>query len=345
MEDYNRLISSRILDSYEEMIDDLPQPTMFGGKRFRNFVLPGSTEYDYPGTLAVGRMDGQHSATLGGEFFRDFGSGFPTGSLQGSGSSGGKVSLKSIGKALKPAAPVAKELGMSLAKEGIKEGVKAALRPQTAEMAAEAAGRSGGKKLSLKSLKPLAPIAKELGMTLAKEGIKEGVKSYAKGGRRKKSILHSVGKVMGAVGKELAPVAKEVFRDVIVPEGKKALKEYIRESMKSQPADEKEPTVGQGRGRKPIMGADPRTYKPRSGGVLIRDIPSQFHSSVYPPALASYHHSFPMGHDAYGRGRAKLPKSGAKRNSARGAIVAEIMKKHGLTLAQASKYVKEHNLY
>jgi len=34
-----------------------------------------------------------------------------------------------------------------------------------------------------------------------------------------------------------------------------------------------------------------------------------------------------------------------KGNRARGAIVAEVMKKHGLNLPQASKYVSEHNLY
>ena len=46
-----------------------------------------------------------------------------------------------------------------------------------------------------------------------------------------------------------------------------------------------------------------------------------------------------------GKGRKQLPHSGKKRESARGAIVAEVMKKHGLNLAQASKYVKEHGLY
>jgi hypothetical protein len=44
-------------------------------------------------------------------------------------------------------------------------------------------------------------------------------------------------------------------------------------------------------------------------------------------------------------GRKKLPHSGTKRNHARGAIVAEVMKKQGLSLANASKYVKEHGLY
>lgn len=365
MEDYNRLISAKVLDGYEAMLDNVPQPQMLGGKRMRKFVLPGSTEYDYPGTLSVGRMDGDVPATLGGDFWKEFGDGFPVrggashcqGGVVYKGADGKIHSTPNVrnprqiggkkfnlGKALKPVAPVAKELGMTLAKEGIKEGVKSAAR--------------GGRKPSLKSigkaLKPAAPVAKELGMLLAKEGIKEGVKSAARGGRRKKSVLRSVGKALKSVGKELAPVAKEVFQDVIVPEGKKALRDYIKESLRSKPAgdDGEYPmaeavVVGNGRkGRR--MGADPRTYTPEhllaQGGVLIRDVPSQFHSSVYPPALASYQHSFPY-HDAYGRGRAKLPKSGELRNKARGAIVAEVMKKHGLSLAEASKFVKEKGLY
>jgi hypothetical protein len=134
-----------------------------------------------------------------------------------------------------------------------------------------------------------------------------------------------------------------------------------------------------GRGRKPkvMVGADPRTYTPQhlmaqgaglkdlvktnkkalglmaqpkkavnalsQGGVLIRDDPAQFHSSVYPPALESYAKQMPKGKDAYGRGREAAPKP--KRTNARGAIVAEVMKKHGLSLAEASKYVKEKGLY
>ncbi len=304
MEDYNRLISSRILDSYDEMLNTVPQPQMLGGKRIRNFVLPGSTDYDYPGSLSVGRMDGDHPTTLGGEFWKDFGKGFhqPVAPKIEGGAyykddkgvahqvgrlnpkMGGKKfnlakEFKSVGKALKPVEPIAKELGMTLAKEGIKEGVKSAFKPGKKE---------GGFKIG----KALGSVGKELGMTLAKEGIKEGVKSAFKKG------------------------------------------------------------AGKRRGRK-MMGADPNTYTPKhlmemedlDGGVLIRDKPGEYHSSVYPPALASYTASLPKGHDAYGRGRSKLPKSGAKRNSARGAIVAEIMKKKGLSLAAASKYVKEHNLY
>jgi hypothetical protein len=297
MQDYNRLISSRILDGYEEMLDNVPQETMLGGKRMRNYILPASTEYDFPASLSVGTMDGKYASTLGGSFFKDFNQGFPMGmeNLEG----GASHSTPRIGNP--------RRIG------GKKSGVGKALK-------------SVGK--------VVAPIAKDLAITAAKKGIKEGFK----GGRRKKGVLHSVGRALKSVGKVAAPVAKEIFQDVILPEGKKALKEYIKNAMKPSSSEyDGEVAYAEaipfGKGRKP------------KGGVLIRDDPSQFHSSVYPPSLASYAAKMPKGKDAYGRGRAKLPASGAKRNSARGAIVAEVMKKHGLSLGEASKFVKEKGLY
>jgi hypothetical protein len=298
---------------------------------------------------------------------------------------------------------------MTLAKEGIKEGVKSYAK--------------GGKMpKGLRDFGKVAlPIAKDLGMTLAKEGIKEGVKSYAKSGGKRFNVgktFKSVGKALKPVGKTLAPVAQEVFRDVIVPEGKKALRDYIRNMGKSSGEGGEydgevvyaTPYYGKGMGGskasgmvqaliagKPTVSAyqpfslskmsnpsadlqskygkkprKPRAKKqfiieddeemeiipvkkprkPRAkkqfiieeddeedldGGVLIRDFPREFHSSVYPPALASY----TADRDAYGRGRAK----GGARGGARGAIVKEVMAKHGLSLPQASKFVKEHGLY
>ena len=74
----------------------------------------------------------------------------------------------------------------------------------------------------------------------------------------------------------------------------------------------------------------------KKGGVMIMDEPSQFHNNVglMPPALASYNPPVPS-----------VSGAGKKRVSARGAIVAKIMKEKGLNLSQASKYVKENNLY
>lgn len=306
--DYNKLISSRILDSWDKMLGiaepgvGLPQPTMFGGKRMRNFVLPGSTDFDYPGTLSVGTMDGRPPATLAGAFWDDFSDGFPT--------------------------------GLGPVSEGVSGGVRAPEpRPRYTTMpvrprldkrryAVPAVMPEGGSKKSnrafvkgLKSFgKAVAPIAKEVGMMLLKEGVKEGVKRYSKAPASAPAPTGK-GRCGGVSGGKMPRGIKGVAK-----RGAKAVKNL------GVDIDQK------------ISALRDRV----EGGVLIRDDPSQFPpTSVYPPALASY----TAGRDAYGRGRAKLPKSGAKRNSARGAIVAEVMKKQGLSLAQASKYVKEHGLY
>lgn len=354
MEDYYRLISSRILDGYDEMLDRVPQPQMLGGKRMRKFVLPGNSESDYPGTLSVGRMDGEHPATLGGEFWKDFGNGFPKGGavlrdgecivytggqvpveneMEGGmdffkkvGKVGKKVGkkavpvLKEVGKEV---LPVLKEIGTEAAKEVVKQGVKSAL--SSSKSAPEGAGRKRGRPKKMVGgdiLKDVGKIAKDVGKNLAKEGVKYAVKSATKGGVRRK--------------------------------------------------------------KKPL-GEDPITYTPShllDGGALLKNVPSQYHSSVYPPALASYIASLPKGHDAYGKGRMEggdffkdakkiakdvgkdIAKEGVKfavksatksatkkggacggARAARGAIVKEVMKKHGLSLPEASKFVKEKGLY
>lgn len=343
MEDYNRLISSRILDGYEGMIGNVSQPQMLGGKRMRNFVLPASTESDFPATLSVGRMDGQATpATLGGEFWKDFGNGFPSsaekkggvyyrdaknvvhsagqipmkgGDIWGDISKGAKKFGKSVSKTAKKATPVLKAIG-----------------------------------------KEALPVVKELGMDLAKEGIKQGVKnamsskpaSAPEGGKRprgrpRKMVMSQDDMTGGDLWKDVGNIAKDV--------GKRAVKEGVKYGIKSA-------TKGGVRRKKPL-GADPRTYTPvhlLDGGALIRDAPAQFHSSVYPPALASYS---AYGKDAYGRGRDeffgeqptgkkvanKVVKAVGGARAARGAIVKEIMTKKGLSLGAASKYVKENNLY
>lgn len=286
MEDYNRLISSRILDGYEEMLDTVPQPQMLGGKRMRNFVLPGSTEYDLPGTLSVGTMDGKRPATLAGAFYKDFNRGFPADDVEDL--AGGamchpgnprRVGGSKIGKSLKKAFTKAGDVGKSSA-------------------------------FALNKALKSSPVSRAVVYNVAPELAGEAVKA---------AVTYQTGNP--ALGKAAAKGASSGTKAGLKSEG-----------------------YGKGRGKK--VGADPRTYTPKhlltKGGALIRDEPSQFHSSVYPPALASYRHQFPM-HDAYGRGRDAAPKP--KRKSARGAIVAEVMKKHGLSLAEASKYVKEKGLY
>lgn len=334
MEDYYRLISSRILDGYDEMVGAVPQPQMLGGKRMRKFVLPGNSESDYPGTLSVGRMDGAHPATLGGEFWKDFGNGFPSSaehSIKKGGvvwrdkenvvhsvgqvpmkMKGGKKStfLKSVGKTVgkslkkagKEALPVLKEVGMEVLKEGKKEAIK-----QGKEAIKQ------GVKSALSSNSPPEGAGRKRGRP------KKVVDEEMVGGK-KSSFLKSVGKTFKNVAKKSLPVLKEIGMEV------------AKEALQQQ--------SGEGGVRK-------------KAGALLKNVPSQYHSSVYPPALASYIASLPKGHDAYGRGRDEededeeeevVEKKGGAR-AARGAIVKEIMKKHGLSLPQASKFVKEKGLY
>jgi len=266
--DYNRLISARILDGYEKQINVLPQPQMLGGTRMRNFVLAGSTESDYPATLAVGRMDSEQPKTLGAEYF-----------------------YKDFGKAFDRNGPNAS----TMRGEG---------RHRSDSSSDEEMEMDGGNKSVLKGLKKFGkaslPVAKELGMLLAKEGIKQGVKSAAKSSS-------------GAGHPHILPI----------------------DPMKKGTRKPRAPKLPKGMPEVDVK-----------GGALLRNDLAEYHSSVYPPSLASYNAEMPIGSRGSGRKKsvdASAPK--AKRSSARGKIVSEVMKKKGLSLAAASKYVKEHNLY
>jgi len=48
---------------------------------------------------------------------------------------------------------------------------------------------------------------------------------------------------------------------------------------------------------------------------------------------------------ALGGRRKQLPRSGKKRETARGLIVGDVMRKYGMSLPEASHYVKANNLY
>ena len=57
MEDYNNMIAKEIDETNQAYIRSVPQPTMFGGRRLREYVLPGMPSYAYPDHLAVGGYD------------------------------------------------------------------------------------------------------------------------------------------------------------------------------------------------------------------------------------------------------------------------------------------------
>lgn len=357
--DYRQMISSKVLGNVEGMIGNLPQPTMFGGKRQRDFVLPGSTEYDYPASLAVGHLDTSGMPrTLGGNFWEDFGeTEFLDEDVENEPQIGGKVkvgkALKKVGKALKP---IGKELGRA-SKEVFRDVIvpegKEALREYIRSLSSQ--GEMMGEGVNRRKPPPY------------------GIRKQSKPQRPSDKVASMIGKDYSSFSSNKVKNASKWIQQHYPPppapkkrgrKPKKAPIEFIiedDEEMEITPAPKK-------RGR-----------KPKKGGVLIRNEPSQFQPSVYPPALDSY----TPGHDAYGRGRGgkikvgkvmkkvgkalkpfapvakdlalELAKEGLmavamgagkpKKSSGRGAIVKEVMKKYGLSLPEASKFVKENNLY
>jgi hypothetical protein len=71
-------------------------------------------------------------------------------------------------------------------------------------------------------------------------------------------------------------------------------------------------------------------------------------ASIFQPELAPLAAASVAADQAFGKGRRKkasLPKSGKKRNTARGDIVRAIMVQRGVNLGQASRIVKQEGLY
>lgn len=69
-------------------------------------------------------------------------------------------------------------------------------------------------------------------------------------------------------------------------------------------------------------------------------------ASLAAPELAPLAMATGLASKAMGNGRRmQLPKSGHKREVTRGLIVGDVMRKYGMSLPEASKYVKAHNLY
>jgi hypothetical protein len=362
MYEYNRLISDRVLDNVDRMIENVPQPQMFGGKRERKYVLPGSTAYDFAEkSLAVqGRPDsnlwddeGGNDEELGmggkrpSKFWRDFGRGFETG----------------LTKTLEMGLPLV--MGAAGRKRGMHQTYNGGAVFEDGR-STPGMRKFGGKKANVgkafkeigKALKPvgraLKPVAKEVFHEVVLPAGKEMVKSYIKSkmspgasapvsasGRRggKKAnvgkAFKEIGKALKPVGRALKPVAKEIFHDVVLPAGKEMLKSYIQSKM-SPGASAPVSASGRRHRKKPHYESDSDSESDEEcyygeGGALLMDHPDQFHSKHYPKALESYN---------------PRPKRGGKRApSARGAIVKQVMKERGLSLPEASKFVKAHGLY
>ena len=349
LQNYNDEIADMIRQSQYNMIHHLPQPTMFGGRRPREHPLPamnfspsslsvGTTSLSasspfsqyYGGSMLYGRppIYGANPMVRGGFSFNDF-------------VNGAKDVLTPVAREL---APIATDVGKDLLKDYLLGKGKPRGRPRKHHTPIVPYGgghettygrgsmsfaepihdvrlrtqRRGGYSFNdfihdaSPVVRELAPIALMAAMGRPKKRERKAkalANHLAKGGYSFNDFLHDAGSVASPIVNEIvAPVAKDVGKDL--------LKSYL---------------TGKGR-------------KPRKGGFGFKDIGK----ALAPVGNFALHEvAIPVakdiGKDALkslitGKGKPRKP-------SKRGQIVKEVMAKHGLTLPQASKFVKEHSLY
>ena len=213
VQEYNEYIKRQLLDAIQRgIVGGLPQPTMFGGKRMRNFVLPSSTEYDYPSSLSVGHLGTSQPDMLGGSFWDDFGKGFKQG----------------VSGVAQVAMPIVKEVGTEMAKDALRSYAKGGRRR-----------KKGGYLIGRDGMVRATAEGGYIGMT----GNTYNESGFGSPNTQLDNFHHfySGGVMCGAgvfdtfkqgftqVGNALAPVAKEIFHDVVVPEGKEYLKQQLKE--------------------------------------------------------------------------------------------------------------------
>ena len=164
--------------------------------------------------------------------------------------------------------------------------------------------------------KAAAPIAVPLMLAAAGLEKKKRKPRKTQGG----SFFDDIGNTFKNVG---ASVAKDVILPVAVDTGKDMLKSYM--TSKSSGSGLKR---SRGRPRKNLQGGDFFSSL-RDIGNQIAPIAKEIVVPVAKEALTSY----------------MMKGSGIKKPTRRNLMIKELMRKHpGLTLPEASKYIKEHNL-
>lgn len=141
----------------------------------------------------------------------------------------------------------------------------------------------GGK---LKVPKGLSRFGEELGKDVAKQAakevVKEGVKSMMSGeGLRRRRLGKRLGNShIKSVTKELGRAGKQILRDVILPEGKKALTQAIRQSVSSYGSEPFEADASYDMPVAEIMGSG--LYAGMKGGTVTSTGISLLHSQFNP---------------------------------------------------------------
>jgi len=355
------------------MINNLPSPQMFGGAmssggqlsggtRVRQFALPTPMASNYPSSLAVAGVprnaqissgSGRRKKCNGGDMntdSKDYGSLLGTDPSTYSPEGGSIFSsllsgAKSFGKFLAPhALDLAKNVGTNV--------VLPAVKDKALDLAKQAFSnhQEGGKRPTKRQLQLIANSYDKLHGgdffgDLA-NGVSQAVQFIAPFAPLLLGLGHEATGCGISVNDEL-DLAKQALGNHLQGSGRKPPKkqlQVIADAYDKLHGGDFFGDFAKGVGDAVNFIAP---FAPlllglghKKGGMILSKPNYAQHESntgVYPKGLESYNRTF--AHSLEG-GKVK-----SKRPSARGKIVAEVMKKQGLNLAQASKFVKEHNLY
>ena len=375
MERYNKHLAEEMLRRQMSFIRDTPQPTMFGGVRPRQFVLPMTTEYDYPSTLAVGRVSGKYPDTLSGTFW-------------GSALEGG-LSHRAFDKSLKTVGKRALPIGSRLAeKQGKKsldkflsgsgmeydEDEMSSSDEEECECEGECECMKGGRKKKYglsRFLKDVNKTTKSLGIRkdlrkIADAGVDKAVEEI-KGGKRKyglSRLLKDINKTTKSLGirkdlRKIADAGVDKAVEGIKGSGRRGRPRKMKTAVMSMEDLGMEEMEG---GKKYGLSRLLKDINKTTKSLGIRKYLRQIADAGVEKAVGSIKGAGKRGRPrkggallsgededltgSYPPSLSTVYKGGAGGGrNARAEIVRKVMKEKGLNLPQASKYVKEHGLY
>jgi hypothetical protein len=373
LENYNASIADMIRDSEWDMIHNLPQPNMFGGRRPRAHPIPAMNFS--PSSLSVGGSP--YSGYYGGALLHG-----PIYGAHPMHGGFGWSDIANVGKSIASvAAPVAKEIAVDVGKDALKSYLTGkGRRGRPRKHAQGGFGWSDIANVGKSIASVAAPIAKEVAVDVGKDALK----SYLTGkgmprprGRPRKhhTPIHPYGGAMisptdfahylstphivgrgglvhnnGIVSQPLSDI--RLRRGGKVPKWLQSVGDALNPST-SPIAKEVYKDVGTAaalaalglghphkRGRKARALA--QHYAAAHGGFGWKDVGNAFKSvgsfvgnEIVAPVAKD------VGKDLL---KSALTGKGGAR-AQRGAIVKQVMKQHGLSLPAASKFIKEQGLY
>jgi hypothetical protein len=163
-------------------------------------------------------------------------------------------------------------------------------------------------------------------------------------GRPRKNGGGKVMDVFKSIGRAAAPIAKDIFHDVIVPEGTRLAKDYVKKKMGGK-------RIVKGAGFWKDFGEGFKKGIKMSNKVASKVLPI---ATIFQPELAPFAAASVAADKAMGGARsggaaelyppAVMGMSGGSRKSQRGELIKQIMAKTGCNLGQASALIKQKKL-